>query len=302
VAIGDKEGPMTEIRCVFEAGALLGEGTYWDIAAQRLWWIDIYAKEIHCFDPKNGKDEVFEASEYLGCLAVRQSGGLVLSMANGFHFFDPVTRLFTSITDMEVHLPDTRFNDGKTDRQGRFWSGSMFEAPGKPPAKIGALYRLDPDLSCHRVVEGIGCSNGLAWSPDSRTMYFTDSHGPIVWTFDFDPITGDAENRRVFCDLSFIDGIVDGATVDADGCYWLTVPFKGKVMRYDPQGRLMRTIEMPVDLPTCCEFGGENLETLYVTSATLRRTPEELVSQPLAGGLFALDVGVKGLPLVPFAG
>lgn len=293
---------MTEITCVLDAKALLGEGTYWDIAAQRLWWIDIFSKAIHRYDPRTGKNETFQAPEYLGCLAVRQKGGLVLSMKSGFHFFDPEIGQFEPITDPEGHLPDTRFNDGKTDRQGRFWSGSMFEQPGKTPEKIGSLYRLDADLSCHRMVENVGCSNGLAWSPDSRTMYYTDSHTPFVWAWDFDPATAAIENRRVYADLSFIDGIVDGATVDAEGCYWLTVPFKGKVMRYDPAGRLMRAIEMPTDLPTCCEFGGPDLDVLYVTTATLRRPPEDLRDQPLAGGLFALDVGVKGLPLVPFAG
>ena len=188
------------------------------------------------------------------------------------------------------------------DCQGRFWSGTMFESPGKPPQKIGSLYRLDVDLSAHRVVEGVGCSNGLAWSPDSRTMYFTDSHTPYVWAYDFDPASGTVGERRVFIDLSFMNGIVDGSTVDSDGCYWLTVPFQGKVMRYDPRGQLMQTIDMPTDLPTCCEFGGENLDVLYVTTATLRRTPEALKDQPLAGGLFALHTDAKGLPLIPFKG
>jgi L-arabinonolactonase len=178
----------------------------------------------------------------------------------------------------------------------------MWEDPGKPARRNASLYRLDADHSVHRLVEGIGCSNGLAWSPDSRTMYYTDSHGPVVWAWDFDPATGEIENRRDFIDLTFMSGIVDGSTVDAEGCYWLTVPFKGKILRYDPAGALMRTIELPFDLPTCCEFGGRDLDTLYVTSATLRRTPEQLAGQLKPGGLFALDVGVKGLPLVPFEG
>jgi L-arabinonolactonase len=293
---------MTDIKCVVDAGALLGESTYWDPKAEVLWWIDIYGKKIHCYDPSRGSDETFEVPEYLGCLAVRERGGLVLSMASGFYFWDVASGHLDPIADPEADIADTRFNDGKTDRQGRFWSGSMFEAPGKPPAKISALYRLDPDLSVHRMVEGIGCSNGLAWSPDGRAMYLADSHTPYVWVWDFDPATAEIDNRRLYVDLAFMDGIVDGSTVDAEGCYWLTVPFKGKLMRYDPDGKLMRTIEMPTDLPTCCEFGGKNLDILYVTSATLRRTPEELKSQPQAGGLFAIDVGVKGLPLIPFKG
>jgi sugar lactone lactonase YvrE len=293
---------MTTMECVVDAKALLGESTYWDTKAQVLWWIDIYSNAVHCYDPASGMNETFRIPDHPGCLAVREKGGLVLSSASGFHFFDPMTGKLDPIVDPEAHIPTTRFNDGKTDRQGRFWSGSMFEAPGQPRTRNGSLYRLDPDLSVHRMIEGVGCSNGLAWSPDSRTMYFTDSFGPLVWAYDFDPDTAEIANRRVFADLSDINAIVDGATVDAEGCYWLTVPFKGKVRRYDPDGRLMETIELPVDLPTCCEFGGKDLDILYVTSATLRRAPEVLEGQPLAGGVFALDVGSKGLPLVPFKG
>jgi L-arabinonolactonase len=289
---------MIEIRCVVDAKAQLGESTYWDPMAGVLWWIDIYGPIIHRFDPKTNRTESFEAPEYLGCIAVRASGGLVVSMKSGFLFFDPANARFDPIADPEAHLPDTRFNDGKTDRQGRFWSGSMFEAPGKPPVKSGALYRLDTDLSWTKIIDGVGCSNVLAWSPDNRTMYFADSHTPFVWAYDFDPASGSVANPRVFLDLSDINGIVDGSTVDADGCYWTTIPFQSMVRQYDPVGKLMRTIELPTDLPTCCEFGGPDLDVLYVTTAIYRRTPT-----PHAGGLFALEgLGAKGLPLVPFAG
>jgi sugar lactone lactonase YvrE len=294
---------MIEIECVVDSKSLLGEGTYWDAKANVLWWIDIWGPTIHRTDPTTGKDATWTAPEYLGTLSVREKGGLVVSMVSGFYFFDPATSRFTSIVDPEADLEDTRFNDGKTDRQGRFWSGSMFEAPGKTPAKIGALWRLDADLSAHKVIDGVGCSNGLAWSPDSRTMYFTDSHTNLVWAYDFDPATGAAANRRVFIDLTAEGFIVDGSTVDEDGCYWLTVPFKSKVRAYDPAGKLMRTIELPFDLPTCCEFGGKDLDTLYVTSATLRRDPAALAGQTKPGGLFAIrGLGTKGLPLVPFKG
>jgi sugar lactone lactonase YvrE len=179
----------------------------------------------------------------------------------------------------------------------------MFEAPGKTPQKIGSLWRLDTNLTAHKVIDGVGCSNGLAWSPDSRTMYFTDSHTNLVWAYDFDAATGAAENRRVFIDLSSEGFIVDGATVDRDGNYWLTIPFKSKVRAYDPKGKLMRTIELPADLPTCCEFGGKDLDTLYVTTATLRRDARVLAGQDRPGGLFAIrGLGAKGLPLVPFKG
>jgi len=292
-----------EITCVVDARAELGESTYWDPAAEVLWWIDIYGPTIHRFDPATGRNESWPAPEYPGCLAVRESGGLVVSLASGFHFFDPATGTFTPIVDPERDVADSRFNDGKTDREGRFWSGTMWEAPGKEPAKIGALWRLDRDLTAHKVIAGVGCSNGLAWSPDSKTMYFTDSHTHFVWAYDFDKATGTVENRRVFIDFSAEGFIVDGATVDAEGTYWLTVPFKGKVLAYDPAGRLIRSIDLPVDLPTCCEFGGKDLDTLYVTTAVYSRAPRGGSSGPQAGGLFAITgLGVKGLPLVPFGG
>lgn len=293
---------MTEIACIVDARAELGESTVWDSAGGVLWWVDIWGRRIFRTDPATGRTDSWETPEYLGCIGLRAHGGLVLTMASGFYFFDPGTGAFTAIADPEAGLPETRFNDGKTDRQGRFWSGSMFEAPGKPVQFLGSLYRMDADLSLHRMIEGVGCCNGLAFSPDSRVMYFSDSHTPIVRAYDFDPVRGEIENERVFIEFTEPGDIADGATVDAEGCYWVTIPFKGRVDRYDPAGRLMQSIAMPVDLPTCCEFGGPDLDVLYVTSAVLRRDKKALAGQNHPGGLFALDVGVRGLPLPPFAG
>lgn len=293
---------MMDIICVLDAKASLGEGPCWDTEAKCLWWLDIYAREIHCYDPRAGIDEVYPTPQVPGSLALRAAGGLVLAMGDGFHFFDTDHLAFTPIVMPEADLPATRFNDGRTDRQGRFWAGSVFEVEGQSPQSIGGLYRLDPDLSCHRMAGEIGCSNGLAWSPDGRSMYHTDSHKPFIWVWDYDPITGAIENRRVFVDLSAIEAVADGATVDAEGCYWVALPFKGQVHRYDPAGRLIQSITMPVDAPTCCEFGGEALDILYVTSGTLSRPANALVNQPHAGGLFAIDVGVRGLAAAPFAG
>jgi L-arabinonolactonase len=293
---------MTDITCVLDARAELGEGTLWDPEAQVLWWIDIWGRLIHRYDPATGEDRTWEAPEYLGCLGLRARGGLILTMVSGFHFFDPESGRFDPIADPEAHLPDTRFNDGKTDRQGRFWSGTMFEAPGRKVEFQGALYRMDADHSVHLVVTGIGCSNGLAWSPDSRVMYFSDSHSPVVRAYDFDPATGEVENERVFVEFAGAGDIADGAKVDAEGCYWVTIPFKGRVDRYDPQGRLMENVMMPTDLPTCCEFGGKDLDILYVTTAVLRRPADRLAGQTSPGGLFALDTGARSLHLPPLAG
>lgn len=292
---------MIDIQCVVDAKAQLGEGTCWDPHAQCLWWLDIYGQTIHRFEPRTGQTYTFATPQRPGCLAVRDRGGLILAMGDGFHFFDPSSGQFQAIVNAEADLPETRMNDGKTDRQGRFWSGTVFEAEGKTPLPIGSLYRLNIDLTCHKAAQGFTCSNGLAWSPDSSTVYFADSATPYVWAWDFDKATGEMDRRRVFIDLSAQQGLCDGATVDAEGGYWLTMPFKGKIQRYDPSGKLMRTIELPVDTPTCCEFGGANLDVLYVTTATLNRA-SALKDQPWAGGLLAIDVGVKGLPACAFAG
>lgn len=288
---------MTAIVPVLEVRAELGEGTLWDPVRQVLWWVDIWGREIHRTDPATGRDEVFATPEYVGCVGVRERGGLVVALASGFFFFEPGTETWTPVVAPADMRPDVRFNDGKPDRQGRFWSGTVFEDPPRKTEYVGALYRLDPDLSCHRMVDGIGSSNGLAFSPDGRTMYFADSQGGFVWAWDLDPATGDIDRRRVFIDVRDTGGCADGATVDAEGCYWTTLPESGKLSRYDPDGRLMRTIIMPTAIPTCCEFGGPDLDILYVTSARLRK-----LTEPMAGALFALDVGVRGLPLPFFKG
>lgn len=292
----------TDIQCVIPPGAKLGEGTFWDCRDQALWWLDIFARTIYRFDPVTGGQDSWATPEDPGCLATRAQGGLVISMRSGFFFLDPVSARFEPIVDPESEIESTRFNDGRTDRQGRFWAGTMVVDARAEPRKIAGLYCLHADLRCERKLDGIGCANGLAWSPDSRVMYHSDSHTPLVRAWDFDPVSGDLDNVRTFVDLTFMDGIADGATVDDEGCYWVTIPFKSKLLRFDPAGALMRSIDLPCDIPTCCEFGGKDLDVLYVTSAALHRTPQELTDQPYAGAVFALDVGARGLPAAPFAG
>jgi sugar lactone lactonase YvrE len=229
-------------------------------------------------------------------------GGLIVAMGDGFMMIDPASSIIETVASPEAHLPDTRMNDGRTDRQGRFWAGSICEVPGEPCRPIGGLYRLDADLTCTKMVGDIAISNGLAWSVDGNIMYHADSITPFVWQWDYDVRNGEIANRKVFLNLSEIGAVADGATIDSEGCYWIALPFKGKVHRYDPAGKLMWSIDMPVDAPTCCEFGGANLDILYVTSATFGRGADALRDQPLAGGLFALDVGVKGVAATRFAG
>ncbi len=290
---------MTDIGCVLDARSLLGEGPLWDPQTRVLYWVDIKRREIHRFDPASGSDEKWSTPEDVGSLAVRAKGGLVVAMKTGFHFFNPLATTFMPIANPEPDLPNNRLNDGKPDRQGRFWAGSMDDTE---TSASGGLYRLNLDLSCKRIVDGIIASNSLCWSPDSRTMYYGDSDQHTIWAFDFDPDSGDVRNQRVFVEVPKSEGFPDGATVDAEGGVWVAQWGGWRVTRYDPQGRVDRVVKMPVQKPTCPMFGGSNLDILYVTSASIQLTPDELKQQPQAGSIFAFEPGVKGLPEAHFTG
>jgi sugar lactone lactonase YvrE len=194
---------MTEVGCVLDARSLLGEGPLWDPQARVLYWVDIKRREIHRFDPTSGRDEQWSTPEDIGSLAVRAKGGLVVAMKTGFHMFEPATAKFTPVFDPERHLPGNRFNDGKPDRRGRFWAGSMDDAEKSP---TGGLYRLGSDFTCKRMVDGIICSNALCWSPDDRTLYYADSCKHTIWAWDFDADAGEISNRRVFVEVPPCEG------------------------------------------------------------------------------------------------
>jgi sugar lactone lactonase YvrE len=290
---------MTDVRCVLPASAVLGEGAVWDVAEQALYWVDIKGRVVHRYDPRTGRDEQWRVAEDVGSLAVRASGGLVIALRSGFHFFDPAVGRTTRVATPEPDRPENRFNDGKTDRQGRFWAGSMHDPETQP---TGALYRLDADLACRRVIDGVVCSNALCWSPDGRTMYHADTGARVVWAWDFDPDRGEVANRRTFLHVPEGEGAPDGATVDAEGFLWLAHWNGWRVTRYDPTGRVARVVRLPVQRPTCPAFGGANLEVLYITSASIGLSAEERRRQPWAGGLLALDPGVHGLVETRFQG
>jgi L-arabinonolactonase len=285
---------MSTVECVLDCRAELAEGPVWDPEESVLYWVNIKAREIHRYDPATGKDQLWKTPTDVGSLALRRRGGMIVALKTGFFFFDPQNLQFTPVAEPEANLPENRFNDGKTDRQGRFWAGSLHDLGETKPS--GSLYRLDTDLACQRMVEGIYASNGLAFSPDSTTAYYADSRRRIVWAWDFDQTDGSIRNRRVFIELEGKDGVPDGAAIDTEGCYWLTQPPAGRIVRYDLRGRIDRVIEMPVSQPTCVTFGGPRLDTLYITSATYHMSPEKLKTEPLAGSIFATNPGVTGLP------
>ena len=290
---------MTDIRCVVESHNKLGEVPVWDVEEQALYWIDIENALLQRLKPASGEVKSWTLPERICALALRRSGGLIVALASGIAFFDPATGAIERVAAPEAHLPQNRFNDGKCDRRGRFWAGTMDDRLSE---RTAALYRFDPDRSCRRMESGIGISNSLAWSPDNRVFYFADTLQRLIFAYDFDIETGTISNRRVFADMAGQPGDPDGSTIDAEGFLWNAQWDGWRLVRYAPDGRIDRVVELPVQKPTSCMFGGPDLRMLYVTSAVWDLNDDALDRQPWAGGLLALDVGVAGLPEPRFAG
>ena len=287
---------MTEIKRVGDFKNVLGECPVWSVGERALYWIDVRRPGLHRLQPVTGEARFWEMPEMIGSIALRKNGGLLLALKSSLSFFDPETGRFTKVASPLA--PELRFNDGKCDRQGRFWVGSMHDVTRQP---VGSLYRLDGSGKCVVIHGDVCVPNSLCWSPDGRTMYFGDSDLHTVFAYPFDPVAGTVGPRRAFAKV-IPPAVPDGATIDTEGFMWLTEYGGWRIVRYAPDGRLDREIRLPVQNPTSCAFGGEGLRTLYVTTASQRLSPEALEKQPLAGALFALDLGVGGIPEPTFAG
>lgn len=281
--------------------AKLGESAIWDVAEQALYFVDILGREVRRYDPAEASERRWRLPEPVGCIALRERGGAVLGLESGIHAFDFDTGATSLIVDPEADRPGNRLNDAAVDPRGRWWAGTV--GMPKPVEGAAAFYRLDPDLSCRRMLEGFTTTNGLAFAPDGRTIYFSDSFAAVrtIWAADYDLDTGEPSNRRVFFDTRAVAGRPDGAAIDADGCYWMAGVGGWQLMRLTPAGGVDRIVELPVERPSRPCFGGPRLETLYVTSIAVDTTPG--TEQPLAGAVLAIDgLGVTGVPQPRFAG
>jgi sugar lactone lactonase YvrE len=291
----------TEIQCVLKADAVIGEAPLWCTRTQRLYWADIVGKKVHIFNPADGSNQTTELPELVTSISTRRgSAGLLLTLRSSFAFFDPATKKLDVLAEPEPHKPGNRFNDGKCDRQGRLWAGTMGDVDWDSP--VGSLYRFDPGNKVTRMEEGVCCSNGLGWSPDNKTLYFCESFRYKIHAYDFDAPTGAIANRRVFASVDANGAFPDGLTVDREGFIWSAQPVFGRLVRYDPKGVIERIIELPVSRGTSVMFGGPDLDVLYVTTMRGTLSDEQLAEEPLAGSLLALRPGVKGIAETPFAG
>ncbi|MGJ3254305.1 MAG: SMP-30/gluconolactonase/LRE family protein [Elainellaceae cyanobacterium] len=279
------------VRNVLTARARLGEGPIWDDHAGVLYWVDIYNHRVHQFNPQTGGDRIWDVGEVVGAIALTHGDRLIMVQRKQIAFLDLSTGHITPVTRLEEHLPDNRFNDGKCDAAGRFWFGSMCLE-----GKQGSLYRYDPDGSLHTMATGLGISNGLGWSPDHHVFYLTDSRIQTVFAYDFDLENGAIVNPRPLIDLSAEAFAPDGLTIDADGCIWSAMWDGWCVIRFDPTGKEMERIEMPVQRPTSCTFGGANYQQLYIASASVGLSEVEIQQSFYSGDLFCLDVSMRGMP------
>lgn len=286
--------------------SLLGESPFWHPEQQALYWCDIPGKLLNRYHPASGEHRHWAFDSEPACCAPLMGGELVLGMRNGLWRFDPATGKRSLIAKPPYDTAKERFNDGKADPQGRFWAGTIYE-PREPA--LAALYRWSR-RKLSRIAGDVTTSNGLGWSPDGRTMYWSDTKAHTVFALDFDPFDGSVSRQRVFAqfplkqpgqDLASYGGRPDGAAVDSEGGYWAAM-FEGqRLLRLSPEGELLREVRLPVRCATMPCFGGADLKTLYVTTARENRPADEIAAQPLAGRVLQMRVEVAGLP-VNFAG
>ena len=287
---------------VLRAAARLGECPIWSPADERLYWVDIDGLAIHRYDPRSGLDAWRPAPGRPAALALTPTPGRLLVAIEGrLAFFDWSAAEWHDWIDLEPEGTGNRLNDGRCDPVGRFWIGSMF-APASAGRSSGLLHRVERDGSTTTVRTGIGVSNGLAFAPDGRTMYFADTARDTVWAYDYDPDTGTASEERVFLDFANLPGRPDGATVDEDGCYWIACVFGSTVLRVTPDGSIDRRILLPVTKPTMPAFGGADRSTLFVTTIGGGGSHRVDPGEPDAGGLFAIETSTRGLPEPLFEG
>jgi sugar lactone lactonase YvrE len=291
---------MNELEHVLSVQDELGEGPMWHPDEGVLYWVDIDRRLVHRYDPASGAEATFEVAVPITVLRPREGGGFVTGTSKGFAFWDPRTGALEAIANPESDRPHNRFNDGAVDPRGRFWAGTMNQHEATAPD--GCLYRLDGDCSVHTMATGFSVYNGTAWSPDGRTMYFTDTFRRTILACDFDAGRGTIGEQRPLVRVPEAEGYPDGHTVDGEGYIWSTHWGGGKVTRYTPAGAKEREIQLPAENVTCCAFGGRDLDELYITTARSGLDEAARARQPLAGDLFRVRVGVAGLATVKFVG
>ncbi|MDQ0232103.1 SMP-30/gluconolactonase/LRE family protein [Metabacillus malikii] len=282
------------VQLVIDAKATLGEGPHWDEQSKTLYWVDILNKKLHAFQSETNTDVNDQFEQFIGAAVPSEAGKMILAMQNGLHQYEFATKQLTFLANPEADKPMNRFNDGKCDKYGRFYIGSM-DVDAKEGA--GALYRLDPDGQIHTLLTNLTISNGLAFSPDGKFLYHIDTPTGQVCIYNYDETTGDITYKQVGVKIPHDMGSPDGMTIDTEGMVWIAHWGGACVSRWNPQtGQQLDRIEIPAKNVTSCTFGGEHLDELYITTARIGLAEEELRQYPLSGGLFKVKLNVTGFP------
>ena len=293
--------------CIFDSRDHLGEGILWDERDQSVLWLDVpMPSKLHRWYPDSGKYQSWLMPEMITCMTVKENGGLLVASHFGLNDFDFLNGELTQIIEIEKKYPNNRCNDGASDRNGRFWFGTMQNNISSDAKNIefnqssGSIYRYDANKSLHSMKTDIGCPNTFVWSPDNTKMYFTDTLTGWISEFEYQHDDGLINNSKNF---AYSDrGYPDGSTIDSEGGLWNCRWEGGCVIRFAPDGSIDHIVEVPVQRVTSCTFGGKDLDTLYITTARWDMSEQEISENPNAGSLYAAVPGVKGLPDSRFAG
>ena len=288
------------MRLLVDSRCEIGESPLWDAARQALFWVDIPAGTVFRLDMVTGEQQHWSFDGPVGSLGLARSGRLVVACAGDVLLLDVGTGTRHLLAQVEPRFPEFRLNDGKVGPDGAFWVGSMHDVPPKRQQPRASLYRVTADGRVERRIDGLKVSNGLAWSADGRTLFHSDSRGPWIDRWDFDPADGGISGRVRLRDLSESEGRPDGGACDQDGIYWSCGVSAGCLNGFHRDGRLVARIALPIPAPTMPCFGGDGLRTLFVTSLRKGMAPDRLEAAPTSGGLLALEAGSSGVPVALF--
>ncbi|NQV82903.1 MAG: SMP-30/gluconolactonase/LRE family protein [Rhodospirillales bacterium] len=290
-----------QIQCISDDRALLGESPVWSAAENAVYWVDILGKKLHRTTLHPQQTHTWDMPSFPGMVALRRNGGLVIALQDGIYGFEPHSADLDLLVSLEANVSENRPNDGKCDAAGRLWLGTMNTVDGSRPT--GNFYRIDPDLTVTKVRSEYRIPNGLAWNPENTVMLHTDTRANVVRSYAFDAPSGACGAQQDFFHFDrATTGGVDGAAMDTKGGYWAALYGGRKLIRVLPDGSVDTEIPLPVSQPTMPAFGGQNMKTMFVTSASQKMGDSDLLAQPLAGGLLAIPVGVQGHPVYPFGG
>lgn len=287
---------------LIHAQSQLGEGPLWHPGEQTLYWVDIHQGKVETYQPASQQRNTIQFPFVVTALGIRSAGGFVAATSRGIGYWDGASSQIELAARPEEHLPGNRFNDGAVGPDGNFWAGTMSEQVDLQSPPPGSLYRFHPDKSIDRIEHSIHISNGLGWSPDHSHFYLTDSPRKTIYRYSYDLESGAITDRQVWVHSPDEAGVPDGLAVDAEGCVWSARWGGWKISRYDPDGKLMQEIQLPVEHPTSCAFGGPDLDELFITSAWTPVNAHQRAEQPLAGDVFHIQLNVKGLPVFLFSG